>query len=117
MRNLTRGTTLADRAWAARSFGARLRGLIGTDGLLPGQGLLIEPCNSVHMFGMRYPLDLVFADAEGVVCGVVEAIRPWRMTRPYRGARYVIELPVGVVEASGTRVGDALDVCTVEDRP
>ena len=114
VRNLTRDSVLADRAAHARTILTRLRGLLGTSGLAGGTGLVIEPCSSVHMFGMRYPLDVVFADREGVVVGVVEDLRPWGMTTVYRGARYAIELPVGVVSASGTELGDTLELRTSE---
>jgi uncharacterized membrane protein (UPF0127 family) len=60
------------------------------------------------MIGMRYPLDVVFADSEGKVVGLAENLRPWRMTRVYRGARYAVELPVGTVSSSGTCRGDVL---------
>ncbi len=108
MRNTTRGTLLADRARHARTLWQRTRGLLGTAGLERGEGLVIEPCNSVHMFGMRYALDVVFADPEGMVVGLTENLRPWRATRMHRGARYAVELPVGTVAASGTQRGDVL---------
>jgi len=101
---------LADRARRADTAWTRMRGLLGTSGLGPGEGLVIVPCNSVHMFWMRYPLDIVFASASGEVLGVVENLRPWRMTRVYWGARYAIELPVGAIAATGTREGDELDL-------
>ncbi len=110
--NVTRGTALADQARRADTAWARMRGLLGTDGLESGEGLVIVPCNSVHMFWMRYPLDVVFASVSGEVIGVVENLRPWRMTRVYWGARYAIELPVGVIAASGTCPGDVLEINT-----
>jgi len=114
VRNITRGSALAERADHARTILTRLRGLLGTSGLSEGTGLVIEPCNSVHMWGMSYPLDVVFADREGVVVGVVQELRPWRLTKVYRGARYAIELPVGVISASGTELGDKLELRTAE---
>ena len=110
IRNLTRGTVLAERARRADTVWSRMRGLLGTSGLEPGAGLVIVPCNSVHMFWMRYPLDVVFASASGEVVGVEENLKPWRMSRVYWGARYAIELPVGVIAATGTCPGDDLDL-------
>ncbi len=108
VRNVTRDTLLAERARHARSLWARTVGLLGTAELAPGAGLVLEPCKSVHMIGMRYPLDVVFVDSEGMVVGLAENLRPWRMTRVYRGARCAIELPVGTVSSSETRSGDHL---------
>ena len=109
VQNKTRETTVATDVRAARSFWSRLRGLLGTSPLNPGEGLLIEPCSSVHMFGMTYPLDVIFSDRRGVVVGVVENLRPWKATKVYRGARVALELPVGSVSASGTEAGDSLE--------
>lgn len=106
--NLTRDTLLAERAVHARTLWQRTVGLLATPELPPGSGLVLEPCNSVHMMGMRYGLDVVFADRDGTVVGLAENLRPWRMTRLYRGARYAVELPVGTVAASGTHQGDVL---------
>ena len=76
IQNLTRGSELADAARHARTLWTRLRGLLGTKALAEGAGLVIEPCNSVHMWGMSYPLDVVFASRSLEVVGVVEDLRP-----------------------------------------
>ena len=65
-------------AEVARSFLARLRGLIGRRGLPPGQGLLILRCNAIHTFFMRFAIDAVFYDSEDRVVKVVRNVRPWR---------------------------------------
>jgi uncharacterized membrane protein (UPF0127 family) len=108
VQNATRGTTLASRARHADTIWTRLVGLLGTSGLGEGAGLVLEPCNGVHMWWMKYALDVVFADVEGQVVGVVAELRPWRVSKVFRGARYAIELPVGAIAASGTEVGDRL---------
>ena len=75
-----------------------------------GGGLVIEPCNSIHMFFMRYPLDVVFTDGEGRVLFVYQGIKPWRMGRIVKGAKRAIELPEGTVERTHTKVGDMLSL-------
>jgi len=77
-------------------------------GLAPGEGLAITPCNSIHMFFMRFALDVVFLDREGVVVRVYRGIRPWRVSRIVRRARTAVELPVGTLAAAGVGVGDVL---------
>jgi len=73
-----------------------------------GGGLVIEPCNSIHMFFMRYPLDIVFLSKEGKVVFMYRGIKPWRMGRIVRGARLAIELPEGSINRSDTQVGDSI---------
>ena len=86
---------------------ARLRGLLGRDGLDPGEGLLLRPASSIHTFFMRFPIDVVFLDRELVVLGIHDTIDPWR-TASERGAKVVLELPAGESSRRGLTVGDQL---------
>jgi uncharacterized protein len=108
--NLTRNSTLADQAERAANFFSRGRGLMMAPPLPAGGGLVIEPCNSIHMFFMRYPLDIVFIDKGGKVLFMYKGIKPWRMGRVVRSARTAIELPEGAIDLSCTQVGDMLEV-------
>lgn len=78
----------------ARTFGARLAGLLGRPPLRPDEALYLAPCASVHTCFMRYPIDVVFLDPAGRVLKVVEHLRPWRMAA-CRGARAALELRAG----------------------
>ncbi len=106
--NETRCTVLADKARQARGFIGRGKGLMLSAELPDGEALIIEPCNSIHMFFMRYSLDIIFTDAAGIVLFMYRGINPWRMGRFVKGARLAIELPVGAIERTGTKVGDRL---------
>lgn len=110
--NTTRGSQLASRAGLTTSALERMRGLLGTASLAEGEGLVLDPCASVHMFGMRYALDVIFADQDQTVREVVRDLRPWRMTGWVRGARYAIELPTGA--AADTRLGDQLEIREIQ---
>ena len=65
-------------AEVARSFGARLKGLIGRRDLPPGRGLLILRCNAIHTFFMRFAIDATFYDRHDRVVKTVRNISPWR---------------------------------------
>ena len=62
------------------------------------------------MMFMRYPIDVIFLDAEGRVVGLREHLRPWRMTRLYRGARRALELPAGTIAEAGVETGHRLRI-------
>jgi len=85
-----------------------MRGLLDSPELQAGEGLVISPCNSIHMFGMGFALDVLFVRKDGVVVRAIENIRPGRMTRIYFTAKHTIELPVGAIAASQTEPGDQL---------
>lgn len=85
-----------------------MRGLLGRD-LAAGEGLLLTPANSVHMFFMRYAIDALFLDRDDRVLRVVHGLAPWRMAAK-RGTRSVIELRAGECERHGIEVGDRLEL-------
>lgn len=113
IRNDTRGVALATQGNQARSFWRRLRGLMFTRPLRAGEGLVIRPCNSVHMFFVRQALDVIYLDDHDRVVGVSESLRPWRCGPVIWRAKYVVELPAGTVSATGTAIGDEIRVVEV----
>jgi len=106
--NETRQRLLADGAERATSFLQRFKGLMGRRSMAVGEGLHIVPCNSIHTFFMRIPIDVLFLDAQGRIVKQMPALPPWRATSVYFQARSVLELPAGVLAASGTQEGDVL---------
>ena len=106
VRNLSRDADLADRASVADSFWRRLRGLLGRDGLEAGEGLVIVPCNSVHMLGMRFPLDVLYLDRSGTVLRAVQELRPGTFGPLDLRSHVAVELPAGTIAATGTVPGD-----------
>jgi uncharacterized membrane protein (UPF0127 family) len=96
------------RVWRASSAWERMRGLLGRAPLAPDEALLIEPCSSVHTFGMRYPIDLAYLDGEGRVLRVVPRVAPLRVSaRP--GARATLEMAAGAAQALGLQAGERLE--------
>jgi uncharacterized membrane protein (UPF0127 family) len=78
----------------ARSFRSRLVGLALRRRPPEGSALLLPRCRSVHTFGMRFALDLVWLDPAGDVLAIESGVPPWRV-RGRRGAAAVIEAPAG----------------------
>ncbi|MBP2667946.1 MAG: hypothetical protein H6Q80_148 [Deltaproteobacteria bacterium] len=107
-RNLTRDAAIGDTIRKAETFLARSRGLLGTEGLSPGEGLWISPCGSIHSFGMRFVFDALFLDRDLMVVGRYERFRANRISRVFWSARGVLELPAGTIERTGTEVGDEI---------
>lgn len=106
----TKNTVLATEAILADTLFARVKGLLGTKELAKGSGLILKPCNSIHMFFMRYPIDVIFLDAQNKVVGVASNIRPWRLSRVFWKARLAVELPADTVAETRTEVGDEISV-------
>ena len=108
VRNLTRHTVLATGLEVADSGPKRNKVLLGRNGLEMGGGLWIVPCESVHTFFMRFPIDLVYLDRGNRVRKVRSAVGPWRVSACLT-AHSILELPAGVVLKSQTQKGDILE--------
>ena len=106
--NLTRERRIGDRVRLADSWWSRLRGLLGRGPLETGEGLLLAPCRAVHMFGMRYPLDVAFLDRRGAVVAIYHSLAPGSRPRWHRRAAVALEVPAGTLETTDTHEGDAL---------
>ncbi len=106
----TTGRELGRRIALADSFLTRLVGLLGHRSLGEGEGLWITPCDSIHTFFMRFPIDVVFVNTDGVVLRRLDAEPPWRATRIHARASACLELPAGVLEAAGVVPGHRLEL-------
>lgn len=103
------GSVVCESCRLAGTFGSRFRGLLGRRGLASGEGLLIRPAGSIHTFFMRFAIDVVFLDGNGVVVKLVANLRPWRVALA-RSGRDALELGAGEAERLGLRKGDRLEL-------
>ncbi len=99
------GSVVAAHVEVADTMWSRFAGLMFRRELPRGHGLLIRPCNSIHMFFMRFALDVVFIDGDGRVVRILDSIRPWRASSLVRGAKAAIELPAGTARQTALAPG------------
>ena len=109
--NVTRKSVVSDRCHFANSVWKRMIGLLGRKELAQGEGLLIDRCYGIHTIGMRFAIDILFLDKDLRVMKPVSALPPHR-TCVVRKAVYVLELPVGAIERSGSQLGDQIQIRT-----
>lgn len=100
--------TLAVRAEIADSFFLRLKGLLGRSSLGLGEALIITQCNSIHMFFMKFPIDVCFVDKKNIVVGLVSDIRPFQLSPIFWRAVSAIEVPSGSLSLAHVSVGDQI---------
>jgi len=86
---------------------ARRKGLLGRERLEPSAALIILPCFAVHTMSMRFPIDVLFLNREGVIIRVVRNLRPGRIAGAWR-AHAVVELAAGAPGARDIQCGDRL---------
>ncbi len=102
------GAVVAERAEMADGFVSRFFGLMGRRGWTSSDGMVIEPCSSIHCFFMRMPIDVAFVDREWQILQTVEALKPWRVGPIVRKTRRVVELPAGALRRAECGPGDQL---------
>ena len=86
----------------------RMRGLLGRCDLAANRALWLEPCNTVHTFGMRFPIDVIFIDRCGRVLSIHRDVGRARMLLCWR-ARAVLEISAHAAQALRIDVGDTLE--------
>jgi uncharacterized protein len=111
--NQSRATVLCARLEYAGGLGGQSRGLLGRDGLEPGMGMLFDkgrftPFMWMHMFFMRFAIDIVFLGRGNAVIRINRRLRPWHVSSIVFGARKALELPAGAADESSTQVGDQI---------
>jgi hypothetical protein len=92
----------------ADSASKRNKGLLGRERLSPGEGLWICPCEAVHTFWMRFPIDLVYLDRKNRIRKLCGEVPPWRLSACF-WAHSVLELPSGTIRNTQTEPGDTLE--------
>jgi uncharacterized membrane protein (UPF0127 family) len=107
--NPARGTIHADRADIADTSAKRRQGLLKHTGLAPGEGLWIVPCEGVHTFFMKFPIDVVFLNKKRKILKIRPNMGRRRMALSLR-AHSVLELPAGRLAETQTQAGDELQL-------
>lgn len=91
-------TLLFDEAQITTNFSDRLIGLLGRHEIKENEALCIKPCKCIHMFFMRFPIDVAFVNASGAIIYLIENLKPWSITKKIKNSDYVIEMPVGAIK-------------------
>jgi uncharacterized membrane protein (UPF0127 family) len=91
-RRLGRTRLLGLEVPVATSLPSRVLGLALLSRECAGPGLLIPRCSSLHTFGMRFPLDLIFLDGGRRVVAIRRDVPPRRIAT-CASAEAVLELP------------------------
>jgi uncharacterized protein len=92
------GTVVCSRCEVAERMIPRMRGLLGRDGLGPGEGMLLKRAPSIMTFFMRFPIDVVFIDKAQTIVKIAHSLGPWRITSARRAVA-ALELAAGTAAA------------------
>ena len=108
--NVSKGVLIASRVMWAGTSQSRRRGLLGRETIDADEGAYIVPTQWIHMFGMQFPIDVAFLDSRGRVLHVCQALDPNRLSPIVWRAEGALELAAGTLQATGTEVGDTIEL-------
>lgn len=108
LRNVTQGCVVATNVVRAETEAARVVGFLAKRHVDADDGIWFPRCNSIHTFGMRAKIDVVFLDDRSRVTRIVEAAGPWRLLYAGSRAAHAVELAAGSAQRTGLAVGDVL---------
>ena len=107
---LARATLICTQLTKAESFLSRAKGLLGRSELLEQEALWIKPCNNIHTYFMKFPIDCVFIDKKMKVVKTKSHIPAFKIVGPIWKSSSVIELPAGTIRKFNIQEGDTLYV-------
>lgn len=112
MRNSTRDNIICPRCQLADNLWTRGKGLLGRKSLDVNEGILLVPGSSIHMFGMKFAIDVIYLTKDDVVADFVADIGPGKAhVAKDQGAgkpHSALEVAAGTIVRVGVEIGDQL---------
>lgn len=93
----------------AISFKQRALGLIGKHSMNDVDAICFPRCRAIHMMFMRFPIDALFIDREGIVVKIYTDLKPWRFAAAWNASQ-VLELPAGRASHYGVKRGGYVQI-------
>lgn len=87
----------------AKSMFSRMKGLMGKKEIK--KGLYFQPCNNIHTFFMKVPIDVLYLDKEGKIIYMDNPIVPWKIGKIVPKGSAIIELPEGTINKYNIKIG------------
>ena len=106
--NQTKNIILAEEVLLADNFLSRLKGLLGEKVLEKNRALIIQPCNAVHTFFMRFPIDIIFLNKDYKIIKIISCLKPFGFSGICWGAHLVAEFPSNTLNPNNSTIGDTL---------
>lgn len=108
--NRDNGQVIADSIESATTFFTRLKGLMFRQQLSNGGGLYLHPCKSIHMFFMKFPIDVLYLDKDWKIVGMEEQLEPGKIGKVFPNVVSVIELGSGSIQKYDIKAGQIVEL-------
>lgn len=108
--NVTTGQVIAQRVKIAQDFKSRSAGLLNRSSLDEDEALLIKPCNAIHTFFMKFPIDIAFLDKKGKVVKTRENLCKNRLCSCIFHGYMVLEMKAMKLSKTSLNLGDLIKI-------
>jgi len=108
--NSTKNNTIASDVKIAKTFFTRSFGLLSRKSISDNEGLIIKPCNSIHTFFMKFPIDVLFVDRKNKIVAVYENVSKNRILPIHLNSNYVLELASGQISNKNIEKYDIIQI-------
>ena len=108
--NITKNTIIAQKVKTADTFFPRVIGLLGRSAIDYQEALIIVPCQAIHMFFMKFPIDVIFLNRAGGIIALYPNLKPLRMTWIHLQATRAVECAWGTIERWHLKKGEVLRI-------
>ena len=109
IRNASNGRIICRNELMARGFFQRLTGMLTRKFSGKLDGIVFENCNTIHTFGMRFSLDVLFVDRNNVIIKIQKNMAPWKTASAGIKKCTAIELPAGTADMVMCKTGDIIE--------
>lgn len=106
---VVKGKVICEKVEIADTFFRRFMGLMYRKSLGENEGLLLEPCNQIHTFGMKFSIDTITISRDNKITYIDEKIVPGKVRPVIRNGKKVLELVSGTIEKYGLELGDLVE--------
>lgn len=106
---IVKGKVICEKVEIADSFFKRFMGLMYRKNMNENEGLLLDPCNEIHTFGMKFPIDTITVSSDNIIIYIDENIAPRRVRPRIKEGKKVLELNAGTIKNYGLEPGDLVE--------
>lgn len=109
VRAIVNGKVICEKVELADTFVKRFMGLMYRKNLGENEGLLLEPCNQIHTFGMKFSIDTITISSDNKIRYIDESVAPRKVRPMVKDGKKVLELTSGTIEKYGLELGDTIE--------
>ena len=106
---VVKGVVICEKVELANNFYKRFMGLMYRKSMKENEGLLLDPCNQIHTFGMKFTIDTITISRDNIITKIDEKVEPGKVRPKVKDGKKVLELTAGTSEKYGLELGDVIE--------